>query len=84
MELLNGSTSPRKTTRSSMDLTSQLSHLTAPHWAWKDGYGEYGEYGRGMDMGNMGNVRMKFVLIYLGGSGISFALSNTYTLHRLR
>lgn len=48
MESLNGSTSPRKTTRSSMDFTSQLSHLTAPHWAWKDGYGEYG---RGMDMG---------------------------------
>ncbi|CAI7591769.1 unnamed protein product [Penicillium viridicatum] len=45
---LNGSTSPRKTNRSSIDLTSQLSHLTAPHWAWKDGHGEYG---RGMDMG---------------------------------
>lgn len=60
-------------------------HLTAPHWAWKDGHGNE----KGMkwriweeDEDGDGNVRMKLGLMSLGWFGISFA-SNTYTLHRL-
>lgn len=73
VESSNGGTSPWKP---SMDLTSQLSRLTATSglegWIWriweKDWYG---------------HVRRNMVLILLGGFGTLFALSNGFTLHRL-